>query len=59
MSHGGKGCKPRPYSVDAETFESNWDRIFKKKQTNDFQDMLSTEDCVLDALDKLKEEGKD
>lgn len=29
--HGGKGSKPRPYSVDQKTFESNWDNIFKKK----------------------------
>jgi hypothetical protein len=27
----GKGSAPRPYSVDAETFESNWDTIFKQK----------------------------
>jgi len=27
----GKGSAPRPYSVDAETFESNWDKIFKQK----------------------------
>jgi hypothetical protein len=49
MSDGGKGSRPRPFSVDKETFENNWDRIFQK-QTNDYQDFLSTEDCVLDAL---------
>jgi len=27
----GKGSRPRPYSVDNETFASNWDRIFSKK----------------------------
>jgi hypothetical protein len=26
----GKGDTPRPLSVDAETFASNWDLIFKK-----------------------------
>jgi hypothetical protein len=30
----GKGSAPRPYSVDADTFESNWDKIFKKKQNS-------------------------
>lgn len=30
MSDGGKGSSPRPYSVDVETFDDNWDRIFKK-----------------------------
>lgn len=32
MSDGGKGSKPRPFSVDQKTFDSNWDMIFKKKQ---------------------------
>ena len=26
----GKGSAPRPYSVDSDTFESNWDKIFGK-----------------------------
>jgi hypothetical protein len=31
----GKGSAPRPYSVDADTFESNWDKIFKKNKNSD------------------------
>jgi hypothetical protein len=31
----GKGSAPRPYSVDADTFESNWDTIFRKKKNSD------------------------
>ena len=31
----GKGSASRPYSVDANTFESNWDKIFKKKKNSD------------------------
>lgn len=58
MSDGGKGSTPRPYSVDQQTYESNWDRIFTKKPS-DFQDILSTEDCVLEALDKLNERKND
>ena len=27
----GKGSAPRPYSVDQETFNNNWDSIFKRK----------------------------
>jgi hypothetical protein len=30
---GGKGSKPRPYSVPKEVFDSNFDRIFSKKKT--------------------------
>ena len=26
----GKGSRPRPFSVDQKTFDSNWDAIFKK-----------------------------
>lgn len=28
----GKGDRPRPYSVDQKTFNSNWDAIFGKKE---------------------------
>lgn len=32
MSTGGKGSRPRPYSVDQKTFDTNWNRIFKNKE---------------------------
>jgi hypothetical protein len=59
----GKGSKPRPFSVNQETFNDNWDRIFKpamdeysdlpspEAYKNDYQDILSTEDCILDAFE--------
>jgi hypothetical protein len=78
MSDGGKGSKPRPFSVDQETFENNFDRIFSKKKNtlpeyelnkstgevqkvhdntgvtkNEYQDILSTEDCI-DDLEQYK-----
>jgi len=31
MSENGKGDAPRPFSVDQETYKSNYDRIFAKK----------------------------
>ena len=52
MSDGGKGSKPRPLSVDRQIFDENWDRIFGK---SDYQDVLSTEDVVLDSLDNFEE----
>lgn len=57
MNEGGKGDKPRPFSVDKETFENNWETIFgkKKKKTSDYQDVLSTEECVLNALDESED----
>ena len=39
MSHnyrdGGKGDKPRPFSVDLEKFAENFDLIFGKKEKQD------------------------
>lgn len=51
----GKGSKPRPLSIDRNKFEENWNRIFgnnETKEQNDYQDILSTEDCILDSFDK-------
>ena len=46
MSDGGKGSKPRPLSVDRETYQANWEAIFKKDiLKNEYYDILSTEDC--------------
>jgi len=56
MTDGGKGSSPRPFSIDRKTFDDNWDRIFGKKEklpVNDYQDILSTEECVLESLDRL------
>ena len=55
MTDGGKGSKPRPYSVTQDKFSDNWDKIFK----NEYQDELSTEDCILDAFEEKKETKRD
>lgn len=60
MSDGGKGSKPRPFSVTQEQYDNRWNHIFSRdlkeenKTTNDYQDILSTEDCVLNALELSK-----
>ena len=70
MSDGGKGSKPRPFSVSQEEFDNRFEAIFGKKNTlpeyelnkstgevqkvddntgvtkNEYQDILSTEDCI-------------
>ena len=28
MTHGGKGSKPRPYSVTQQEYDTRWDAIF-------------------------------
>lgn len=40
MSDGGKGSKPRPYSVDKETFDNRWDAIFKQPDTSKIGDKI-------------------
>jgi DNA polymerase elongation subunit (family B) len=32
---------------------NNWDKIFNKKKSSDYQDILTTEECVEAALDKM------
>lgn len=60
MSDGGKGSKPRPFSIAHEEYTKRWDAIFgrdleEEKPKNEYQDILSTEDCVLDAFENDKE----
>ena len=35
MSENGKGSKKRPRSVDQETWDKNYERIFRKKTKRD------------------------
>jgi hypothetical protein len=58
MSDGGKGSKQRPFSVSQEEYADNWNRVFKPVidkysdiSKNDYQDILSTEDCIIDAFE--------
>jgi hypothetical protein len=54
MSDGGKGSKPRPLSVSHEEWSNRWDAIFQRDleedntgvTKNEYQDILSTEECV-------------
>ena len=51
---GGKGSSPRPFSVSQDEYEKRWDAIFQRDlkedntgtNKNEFQDVLSTEDCL-------------
>jgi hypothetical protein len=48
-----KGSSPRPYSVDLNTFNNNWDNIFRKtpQQVED----QKNEDQEFERLAKLSE----
>ena len=47
----GKGSKRRP--TNEEKYIEGWERGFLK---NEYQDILSTEDCVLAALEAVEKE---
>ena len=53
--HGGKGSKPRPYSVDSKTFETNWDNIFKKSP-QEIDDAKAEDDEFKLIEDRMKNE---
>ena len=56
----GKGSKPRPYSVSQEEYDKRWDHIFRRDlkedntgtDKNEYYDVLSTEDCLVDDTKK-------
>ena len=58
MSDGGKGSKPRPFSVSQEEYDNRWEHIFSRDlknkddntgtSKNEYQDVLSTEDALLE-----------
>ncbi len=56
---GGKGSRPRPYSVDQKTFENNWDTIFKKTP-KEIEDAKIEDEAFADIerLSKLRDEQK-
>jgi hypothetical protein len=48
-----KGSKLRPSIISIDEYSDKWDQIFSKKRPSDYQDILSTEECVEAALDKM------
>ena len=56
--HGGKGSSRRKSNITKEEYDKRWDAIFGSKTKkdenlkNEYQDILSTEDCVLNSFDK-------
>ena len=59
MNDGGKGSKPRPFSVSQDEYATRWDAIFQRdlpkeeKPKSDYQDILSTEDCMIEVLEDM------
>lgn len=47
MSDGGKGSKPRPFSVSQEIYQNNFERIFGKKESFNKGDQRITKEGIL------------
>ena len=56
MSHGGKGDKPRPFSVSQEEFDNRWETIFKQPNTNKIGDKIVQQ--VQETIEKAKDEDR-
>ena len=53
MSDGGKGCKPRPFSVTQEEYDNRWDAIFSRDLKEEEKDKREK---ALDELHKINQE---
>jgi len=49
-----KGSRPRPYSVDLNTFDNNWDNIFRKPDPRVIED-AKLEDEAFNEIAKQTE----
>ena len=45
MSDGGKGSKPRPFSISQQEYDNRWDNIFSR----DLKEEKSIDDRVLET----------
>jgi len=50
MREAGKGSKPRPFSVDQQTFDANWERVFgNAKVRKEIEEQRKLKDPRTDA----------
>ena len=49
-----KGSLPRPYSVDLNTFNNNWDNIFRKPDPRIIEDQKNEDE----AFEKIARESE-
>ena len=52
MSDGGKGSKSRPFGVDQDMFNFNWDIIFGKKPPKETDDAVAEDEAFKIIEDK-------
>ena len=57
MLDGGKGSRPRPFSVDKKTFDDNWNTIFgrkKKTEPEKFDEQVVMREEYFDLDEEVK-----
>jgi len=57
MSDGGKGSKPRPFSVAQEQYDARWDLIFGRDKGQKERDFAF--DKAQDALERKAENARE
>lgn len=55
MSDGGKGSKPRPFSVSNEEYANRWDAIFGRDKMTEITEKAKRE-RALDEMVRISEE---
>ena len=53
MSDGGKGSKPRPFSISQKEYDNRWDAIFGR----DLKEEKKEDSSITEELNKVKEEN--
>lgn len=60
MSDGGKGSKPRPFSVAQDQYDARWDLIFGRDKGDKERDVAFDKQARRDEeMDKREKETKD
>jgi uncharacterized protein with von Willebrand factor type A (vWA) domain len=54
-----KGSRPRPFSVDRKTFDSNFDRIFRKPDTQEVEDPCNEDEESRALKERNKQQQKE
>ena len=61
MAEAGKGSRPRPYSVDKKTFDSNWDTVFRKQEQSVIEEVskLIAEETLQETENRITDNSKE
>jgi hypothetical protein len=58
MSDGGKGSKPRPFSISQQEYDNRWDNIFSRDLKEEKTEDNSKTESSNRQADKLEESAE-